>query len=66
MNGMMESFWGKEECNAPSTATRRILLLTILRTAYRPQENDFYDINTIKTKLLNTIPKQDWGMIWCK
>lgn len=22
--------------------------------------------NTIKTKLLNTIPKQDWGMIWCK
>jgi FkbM family methyltransferase len=33
---------------------------------FRPQENDFYDISTIKTKLLNTIPKQDWGMIWCK
>ena len=26
----------------------------------------FYDITTIKTKLLNTIPKQDWGMIWSK
>jgi len=33
---------------------------------FRPHENDFYDINTIKTKLLNTILKQDWGMIWCK
>ena len=33
---------------------------------FRPQDNDFYNISTIKTKLLNTIPKQDWGMIWCK
>ena len=33
---------------------------------FRPQDNDFYDINTIKTKLSNTIPKQDCGMIWCK
>jgi hypothetical protein len=33
---------------------------------FRPQDNDFYDIATIKTKLSNTIPKQDWGMIWCK
>jgi hypothetical protein len=33
---------------------------------FRPQDNDFYDISTIKTKLSNTIPKQDWGMIWCK
>jgi FkbM family methyltransferase len=33
---------------------------------FRPQDNDYYDIFTIKTKLLNTIPKQDWGMIWCK
>ena len=31
--------------------------------SFRPQDND---INTIKTKLSNTIPKQDWGMIWCK
>lgn len=33
---------------------------------FRPQDGDFYDISTIKTKLLNTIPKKDWGMIWCK
>jgi len=33
---------------------------------FRPQENEYYDINIIKTKLSNTIPKQDWGMIWCK
>jgi FkbM family methyltransferase len=33
---------------------------------FRPQDNDFYDISTIKTKLSNTIPKKDWGMIWCK
>jgi len=33
---------------------------------FRPQHNDYYDIYTIKTKLLNTIPKTDWGMIWCK
>jgi FkbM family methyltransferase len=33
---------------------------------FRPKDDDFYDINTIKTKLSNTIPKQDWGMIWCK
>jgi FkbM family methyltransferase len=33
---------------------------------FRPNDNDFYDINTVKTKLSVTIPKQDWGMIWCK
>ena len=33
---------------------------------FQPQNNDFYDISTIKTKLSNTIPKEDWGMIWCK
>ena len=33
---------------------------------FRPQDNDFYDISTIKTKLLNTKPKEDWGMIWSK
>ncbi len=33
---------------------------------FRPKDNDFYDINTIKTKLLHTTPKKDWGMIWCK
>jgi FkbM family methyltransferase len=34
--------------------------------SFRPQDNDFYDINAIKTKLSNTTPKNDWGMIWCK
>jgi FkbM family methyltransferase len=33
---------------------------------FRPQDNEFYDIDTVKTKLSNTMPKQDWGMIWCK
>ena len=31
---------------------------------FRP--SDFYDISTIKTNISNTIPKKDWGMIWCK
>jgi hypothetical protein len=34
--------------------------------SFRPNDNDFYDISTIKTKFANTTPKQDWGMIWCK
>lgn len=33
---------------------------------FRPQDNDFYDIDTIKTYLSNTVPKEHWGMIWCK
>jgi hypothetical protein len=33
---------------------------------FRPQDNDFYDIYTVKTILSNTIPKYHWGMIWCK
>lgn len=33
---------------------------------FRPEDNDFYDIYIIKIKLSNTIPKEDWGMIWCK
>jgi len=27
---------------------------------FRPNDNDFYDISTIKEKLSNMIPKQDW------
>jgi len=42
MNGMLEDFWGLEECKAPPTATRRVLLLKILRAAYRPHDNDFH------------------------
>ena len=33
---------------------------------FRPQDDDFYDSTTVKTKLSTMIPKQDWGMIWCK
>ena len=33
---------------------------------FRPEDNDFYDIDTIKQKLLKTILKEQWGMIWCK
>jgi FkbM family methyltransferase len=31
--------------------------------SFRPTE--FYDINICKNKLSQTIPKQDWGMLWC-
>lgn len=31
---------------------------------YRPAT--YYDINTVKYQLDGTIPKKDWGMIWCK
>ena len=33
---------------------------------FRPLDIDYYDINTIKHILNNTVPKNDWGMIWCK
>lgn len=33
---------------------------------FRPQDDDFYDMNIVTTKLSDMIPKQDWGMIWCK
>lgn len=33
---------------------------------FRPKDEDFYDINTIKEKLSTTVPKCDWGMIWCR
>jgi hypothetical protein len=33
---------------------------------FRPNDSDFYDINALKSILSNTIPKKDWGMIWCK
>lgn len=33
---------------------------------FRPKDEDFYDINTIKSKLSTTVPKHDWGMIWCR
>lgn len=33
---------------------------------FRPNNNDFYDIFSVKNKLSNTIPKKDFGMLWCK
>jgi len=33
---------------------------------FRPNETDYTDNDTIKKQLLLTIPKKDWGMIWCK
>jgi len=33
---------------------------------FRPKEDDYYDIDSIKQKLKETIPKYHWGMIWCK
>lgn len=32
--------------------------------SFRPTE--FYDIDIVKQKLNSTIPKRDWGMVWCK
>lgn len=33
---------------------------------YRPKDEDFYDLTLIKDILSDTVPKHDWGMIWCK
>ena len=33
---------------------------------FRPNENLYIDIHTTKAMLNNTVPKQDWGMVWCK
>lgn len=33
---------------------------------FRPNDNDFYDIHTVKGLLCKTAAKRDWGMIWCK
>lgn len=33
---------------------------------FRPNEYDYYELVVIKDLLGKTIPKRDWGMIWCK
>lgn len=33
---------------------------------FRPNDNQYYDIDTVKNNLMKTRPKIDWGMIWCK
>lgn len=32
---------------------------------FRPSEDDYTDIESLKQRLSAMIPKQDWGMIWC-
>ncbi len=34
--------------------------------SFRPIDTDFYDLLTTKNKLLNTTPKINWGMLWCR
>lgn len=33
---------------------------------FRPDENSYYSIEETKKILLNTTPREHWGMIWCK
>jgi len=33
---------------------------------FRPMESDYYDISEVKRILVNSIPKQDWGMVWVR
>lgn len=33
---------------------------------YRPNDDNYLDINIIKNTLDQSIPKKDWGMIWAK
>ena len=33
---------------------------------FRPEVNEYYDIDTIKEKLEGTEPKNHWGMIWSR
>jgi hypothetical protein len=33
---------------------------------FRPNATDYYDYDSIRIKLTNTKPKEDWGMIWAK
>lgn len=33
---------------------------------FRPQDSDYRDISAIKNMLMATVPKTDWGMMWCK
>lgn len=33
---------------------------------YRPADAEFTDLDAVRKALNNTIPKEHWGMIWCK
>jgi hypothetical protein len=42
MRQMVNDFWGNHDDCAPSSKTRQLLILNILRSAYRPDEDDFH------------------------
>ena len=42
MRTMVNDFWGQFEDGAPSSKTRHILILNILRSAYRPDSEEFH------------------------
>lgn len=42
MRQMVNDFWGQYDDCAPSSKTRQLLVLNILRSAYRPDEEDFH------------------------
>jgi len=41
MRSMVNDFWDEYECDAPSAATRRLKIIQILRSAYRPNSDEF-------------------------
>jgi hypothetical protein len=42
MRNMVKDFWGHTEDPAPSSKTRQLLILNILRSAYRPDSQEFH------------------------
>ena len=42
MRNMVNDFWGNFEDPAPSSKTRQLLILSILRSAYRPDSQEFH------------------------
>eukprot|EP01035_Chromulina_nebulosa_P027919 gene27919-36780_t len=42
MRNMVKDFWGHFEDPAPSSKTRQLLILSILRSAYRPDSQEFH------------------------
>ena len=41
MRSMVNDFWDDYDCKAPSAATRRLKIIQILRSAYRPNSDEF-------------------------
>ena len=34
--------------------------------SFRPDDNDFSTLDDVKNRLSKMLPKDDWGMVWCK